>query len=139
MHLGHVLTCNLMDNADILKYSCDLCEQANLFRFGFCDPVQTRVPVCPCIAALWSLNVVKLNTSFRCVLLYIGVHDVFGHLPLIAILVLFIMSPVVYVCIMCVFNASVSCISLLVVAIIFLYVQFFVLLLSPFAILLDTT
>ena len=40
---------------------------------------------------------------------------------------------------MCVLNASVSCISLPVVAIIFLYVQFFVLFLSPVAILLETT
>ena len=73
-----------------------------------------------------------------CVL--IGVYDIFGHFPLIAILVLFIIvSLVVQVCIMCVLNASVSCISLPEVAIIFLHVQFFILLLSTAAILLDTT
>ena len=39
VHLGHVLTCNLMDNADILRCSRDFCMQVNgiLFRFGFCD------------------------------------------------------------------------------------------------------
>ena len=34
VHLGHVLTCILMDNADILRCSHDFCKQANgiLFR-----------------------------------------------------------------------------------------------------------
>ena len=34
VHLGYVLTCNLMDNADILRCSHDFCKQANgiLFR-----------------------------------------------------------------------------------------------------------
>ena len=69
-HLGHVLTCNLTDNADILRCSCDFCKQANgiLFRFGFCDPiVQTRllliITVCLCLAVVCGLLiVVKLNT-----------------------------------------------------------------------------
>jgi len=63
VHLGHGLTCNLMDNADILRCSRDFCKQANgiLFRFGFCDPiVQTRLLLNYCMSlygcALWSLN-----------------------------------------------------------------------------------
>ena len=90
--------------------------------------------VCLSMAVLCGLLiVVKLNTQM-CVL--ISVYDISGHFPLIAILVLFIVFLVVYVCIMFVFNASVSCISLLVVAVI---VQFFNLHLFPVAISLDTT
>ena len=37
MHLGHVLTCNLMDNADILRCSCDFCKQANSILFTAAD------------------------------------------------------------------------------------------------------
>ena len=80
MHLGHVLTCNLMDNAEI-RCSRDFCKQANgiLFRFGFCDPiVQTRVLLSYCMSlygcALWSLNCseikhldVCLNMCLRCI------------------------------------------------------------------------
>ena len=32
VHLGHVLTCNLMDNADVLRRSRDFCKQANGIR-----------------------------------------------------------------------------------------------------------
>ena len=60
VHLGHILTCNLMDNA---RCSRDFCKQTNafLFRFGFCDPVvQTRLLLNYCMSlygcALWSLN-----------------------------------------------------------------------------------
>ena len=63
LHLGHVLTCNLMDNAYILRCSCDCYKQANgiLFRFGFCDPiVQTRLLLNYSMSlygcALWPLN-----------------------------------------------------------------------------------
>ena len=80
VHLGHVLTCNLMDNADILRCSRDFCKQANviLFRFGFCDPVvRTRLLLNYCMSlygcALWSLNCseikhldVCLNKCLRC-------------------------------------------------------------------------
>ena len=62
-YVGHVLTCNLMDNADILRCSRDFCKQSNgiLFRFGFCDPVvQTRLLLNYCMSlygcALRSLN-----------------------------------------------------------------------------------
>jgi len=34
LHLGHVLTCNLMDNADILRCSRDFCKQANGILLG---------------------------------------------------------------------------------------------------------
>ena len=69
VHLGHVLTCNLVDNAGILRCSRDFCKQTNgiLFRFGFCDPiVQTRllplITVCARMAVLCGLLiVVKLN------------------------------------------------------------------------------
>ena len=63
VHLGHVLTYNLMNNDDILRCSRDFCKQANgnLFRFGFCDPVvPTRLLLNYCMflhgCALWSLN-----------------------------------------------------------------------------------
>ena len=56
-------SCNLMDNADILRCSRDFCKQANsiLFRFGFCDPVVlTRLLLNYCMSlhgcALWSSN-----------------------------------------------------------------------------------
>ena len=63
LHLGHVLTCNLMDNADTLRCSRDFCKQANgiLFRIGFYDPiVQTRLLLNYCMSlfgcASWFLN-----------------------------------------------------------------------------------
>ena len=93
--VGHVLTCKLLDNADILRCSRDFCKQANgiLFRFGFCDPVvQTRLLLSYCMSlygcALWSLNCseIHLDVCFnKCLRLS-------GHYPLLAIQVLFIVS-----------------------------------------------
>ena len=57
VHLGHVLTCKLKDNADILGCSSD-----------FCSPILYKLDcslttVCPCMAVLCGpLVVVKLNT-----------------------------------------------------------------------------
>ena len=72
MHLGHVFTCNLMDNDDILRCSRDFCKQANgiLFKFGFCDPiVQTRLLLNYCQSlygcALWSLNCNDLDVCLN--------------------------------------------------------------------------
>ena len=66
MHLGHVLTCNLTDNADILRCSRDFCKQANgiLFRFILLYRLDcSLITVCPYMAVLCGLLiVVRLNT-----------------------------------------------------------------------------
>ena len=61
VHLDHVLTRNLLDNADIVG---DFCKQPNgiLFRFGFCYAVvQTGLLRNYCMSlygcALWSFKV----------------------------------------------------------------------------------
>ena len=61
--IGHVLTCNLMNNADILRCSRDFCKQANCILFRYYPIVQTRLLLNYCMSlygcAVWSLN---LNT-----------------------------------------------------------------------------
>ena len=139
MHLGRVLTCN---NADILRCSRDFCKQANgiLFRFGFCDPVvQTKLLLNYCMSlcgcALWSLNCSGIKCLYVC--LNKGLRRIWSLPPNSHTGIVHCVSGCV--CIMFVFNASVSCINLLVVAEIVLYVQFFNLYLCPVAISLDTT
>ena len=64
--LYHVLTCNLTDNADILRCSRDFCKQANgiLFRFILLYRLDcSLITVCPCMAVLGGLLiVVRVNT-----------------------------------------------------------------------------
>ena len=92
--------------------------------------------MCPYGCALWSLNcseIKHLDVCFNKCLRRIWLLPPISHTGIVHRV-----SGCVSVCNVC-FQLSVSCMSLSVVAINFLYVQFFVLLLSLVAILLDTT
>ena len=117
MHLGHVLTCNLMDN---VRCSRDFCKQANgiLFRFGFCDPVvQTTLLLNYCMSlygcVLWSLNCSEIKHLDVC--LNKRLRRIWSLPPNSITGIVHCVSGCVKVCIMFVFNASLSCINLLVV------------------------
>ena len=69
VHLGHVLTCNLMDNADILRCSHDFLSKKMVFCLGLVfvillyRPDCSLITICPCMAVLCGLLIVmKLNT-----------------------------------------------------------------------------
>ena len=130
MHLGHVLSFNLSDTADILQRSHWFIKQPNdtLIRFGFCSPHYNCMPLYGC--ALWSFNscvLKQLDVSPNRCLHHIRSLSCYCHANV------FIMCQV---CLISVFSSFISCFSLLPLIVMSLYVQFFILLVFRVIILL---
>ena len=117
-HSCTVSACNLMDNTDIPR---DFCKQANsiFLRFGFCDPVvQTKLLLNYCMSlygcALRSHNCSEIKHLDVC--LNNCLRRIWSLPPNTHTGIVHCVSGCV--CIMFAFNASLSCINLLVVAVI---------------------